>query len=140
MPQEPRYLERNVPKIHHLNTSEHTIEVARVDIKPAYCSSRPQFNDRPVATALGFLYSSALKKPLPVTVGIVSTSFPAIKKSTVGTELPFQALGRLCETGEMGKRRIARGCYLCEQKVECLCEKFVGYGQDCTAKRGAGQL
>ena len=100
--------------------------MAGVDIEPAYCSSRPQFNDRPVATALGFLCSSVLIKPLPVTDGIVSTSFPAIIKSTVRTELPFQALGRLCEIREMGKRRIARGCYLCEQKVECLCEKFVG--------------
>jgi hypothetical protein len=53
-PQEPRYLRSDASEIHHLNASEHTIEVAGVDIKSAYCPSRPQFNDRPVATALMF--------------------------------------------------------------------------------------
>jgi hypothetical protein len=97
-----------VSRIHHLSPREHTIEVAGVDIKPAYRSSHPQFDDCPVTTALVFLCSSVFKC-LPVRVGIVSTGFPAVIKSPIGTILPFQALGRLCEVREIGTHRIARG-------------------------------
>ena len=45
----------------HSNSSERTVEVTGVDIKPADCSGRPQFDDRPVPTPLSPLRSSTLK-------------------------------------------------------------------------------
>jgi len=53
-----------------VDASEYTIEVAGIDIKPAYCSSHPQFNDRPVAMALGFLCISVLKNPYQSLLGL----------------------------------------------------------------------
>jgi len=126
----------------HSNSSEHTIEVTGIDIKPAYCSGRPQLDDRPVATSLDTPQFNS--QTLTSHGRCCADGFPSRHKERRSDQIALSdSLQAVCENARSVRRvrcRIAREYYLCEQKVERLCEKFIGYGQDCTAQRGARQL
>ena len=91
-------------KTRYLFASGFTVEVAGVDIESVYCSRRPQFNDYPVMTDVRFS-GDWLSKPLPVRVRVMSTGFPSVIQSAIGTKLPFEAFCRLQREREIRESR-----------------------------------